>query len=86
MECNQKPHLEADKALVLKMFESKLATLFGFSYMEGTTAQIAMITKDTWLPAAIEGDNECEHSSVSKSKVHYSVMSGNIIKISKHSK
>eukprot|EP00957_Ditylum_brightwellii_P043943 3334160-Ditylum_brightwellii.AAC.1 len=35
MEGNQKLQLEADKAVVLKMFENKLPTIFGHSMMDG---------------------------------------------------
>eukprot|EP00957_Ditylum_brightwellii_P160798 12242041-Ditylum_brightwellii.AAC.1 len=40
MERNQKLQLEADKALVLKMFESKLPTIFGRSGSDGAAAKM----------------------------------------------
>eukprot|EP00957_Ditylum_brightwellii_P014525 1093411-Ditylum_brightwellii.AAC.1 len=50
MEQNMKLKLEADEALVIKTFESKLPSLFGLKAGEGNAYCLVTFTKDSWLP------------------------------------
>eukprot|EP00957_Ditylum_brightwellii_P104492 7961233-Ditylum_brightwellii.AAC.1 len=52
MERNQKLQLEADKVLVIKIFENKLPTLFGHSTSDKGAIRMVTFTKDTWLPGS----------------------------------
>eukprot|EP00957_Ditylum_brightwellii_P126114 9613972-Ditylum_brightwellii.AAC.1 len=51
-ELNMKLKLEADKALVLKMFENKFPALFGRPVGDSGAIKMITLTKDTWLPGS----------------------------------
>eukprot|EP00957_Ditylum_brightwellii_P132201 10080327-Ditylum_brightwellii.AAC.1 len=50
MEHNQKLQLEANKALILKIFENKLPTLFSCSTTDSSAIKMLILMQDTWLP------------------------------------